>query len=1746
MKKHLSKRLMALFLAVVLLATSAPIIAFAYNKEESSSDTKYLFAYFTSNSQYGQQIRFAVSEDGYNFEPLNYNRPIISHEDGTFNPDSPVMNAQQASSSDSSSGYARDPYIFKGSKDDGYYIVATDMDASSGGMHESWSGDTNLVFWHSDDMVNWYQISVFDVSEKAGFESTIRAWAPQVIYDSSVGRYMVYWSNYLANWDEAIYYAYTDDFVNFDEPKVLYKATEGAAIDGDIVEHNGTYYLFYKDESNATVGYVTSDSLTGTYSNFTDCTMTDQSVEGNSMYNIAGTDTWILMLDEYLNGSFVFQITNDFENYELMSTDDYSLDGFSPRHGSVVQITNEEYQALLDAYTYTPEIGTIEYMFASERSAIDTSDGSGNDNWYYQAWNDESGHTFDAFISASEQSSVIGTTTEPYVSTSDGSLNLYCSQVAINDVDVESYLLSENFTVTFDYIKKNDAVTINGSTIYDFSKRPIFSVSDNPTDYIAVLNDGTLAVYAGDGNYTTVSSSRVPLEGEQISYTLTYDGTTVILYMDYVEVARVETNGGIPNYPTNDSIYAGLGFSDHYGTAPGIYGSYENLTFYDNAFSSTEAKIDMPLTLDSLEACVSSFEDIVTSGNIYINTPEAYKYYKEAQRLFEVRDYGTEDVTDEINTCAENFKNAIENLELWTPEYQSVNSYTTYMGQEQVEGNVIAQDANTIDASQDDSGWKLDADDWASGITGSSYDTDNDGVDDISNEIRFAYKTRSTWAWEAGDRVWDGANVAYTVYGDSYIALYDGSNETSFPLKVRYFRSDESNDNRGLQAIYLTNDNLTMRSQEENSLYLYAVSDNTNIATEYFWPNASTVTHTVANSNTTGGGFNDSNNQNMHQYGYFSAVLNSDAFDGSDSNLLVINPNVVFMDMDGNRFSFGNDGQSSQLVSPVYSWYKGGQDSDADLEITSEDIGAIADGNSATYYVINVEPIRTALEEGAERLKTADLSTLSETDMMAAFQAADDMMNYNPYQRLTELNYRDGSYVSKDSMQEAAQTIANEVEELESNYNEAVSYIDNDGYASLNALRTNLDINTMYYSNNSEGFTIDSWNAFKEAYEVSVDKVNELVTMSFENELNEDGSVNDNITDIVEAVYQAYYKLRHHANFDQLREAINDESVKETVSNGVGGYVGSTDEQTYTIGSWLDVVYAYQNAVDFVASNDELNTAMYDGYVQEIETNGYKFTVEIENPDQPSALQQMSYDLYDKVYEKIDNLVAPAPDYSVYDAFMEVYATQDMNAFEQSYLEQENSIKGLADKNGTKYSAPEYSYEEGATAYATYNGHIYYNAPQESVDGTNVSLDSIITQMFTELNTANNDTTNKRKSYTVTFEVYKNDQYVETIKDAEIHYYGDTVLLDANENGSLGDLTCYKWQVTSLADNGGKSSEKVVTNASNEYTVRIQSDSVIKAYCSDSEQASETIPVTINNQYGRTIQTLYLSPDDQITLNSKSVVAGDETYDIQDMPFYVFTGWKVNNSNYSFDTFTVSQLAGDNSSIVIQPVYRITDSDYTITLDGSVIFDGISYDDCYTVKANDNAYAILIKQNDTYSVAAYGSTYEFFANRDMDFYTLTKSGSNYYINGILYSSFTKDELYRLDNMMPFVYSAPKASGDNGDKFTTFNAYSAGTASGVTITEVGTLYTTDESVGTNSDAFVYGGSNVSFIKSKVQGEDSKQYSLTFSGAKDILNSGTTVYTRAYVKYSYTYTNNGKQTTVQTIVYGNIVNDSAIFQ
>lgn len=304
----------------------------------------YVFCYFVGNEVDQQTLHLAVSTDGYKFRALNNNEPIIKQTKGT--------------------GCVRDPYILKAKDETGkdcYYIIATDMNALEG-----WTSNHALITWKSYDLISWFDETVIDIRQFKGFENTNRAWAPQAIWDEEAGMYMVYWATSTVENDCAgHYYAYTKDFKTFEtEPEVLYgrwneKDEETGeirniqCIDGDIVynEKDGYYYLYFKEDITQKIAYVKSKKLTGPYNtDYTICSLNWWGVEGSSMYNITGTDAWMMIMDEYSEGTFFAQMTRDFENWRQVTRSNYALDQLSPRHGSVAAISEKEYEALVDFY----------------------------------------------------------------------------------------------------------------------------------------------------------------------------------------------------------------------------------------------------------------------------------------------------------------------------------------------------------------------------------------------------------------------------------------------------------------------------------------------------------------------------------------------------------------------------------------------------------------------------------------------------------------------------------------------------------------------------------------------------------------------------------------------------------------------------------------------------------------------------------------------------------------------------------------------------------------------------------------------------------------------------------------------------------------------------------------------------------------------------------------------------------------------------------------------------------------------------------------------------------------------------------------------------------------------------------------------------------------------------------------------------------------------------------------------------
>lgn len=310
------------------------------NTPAKSTNGAYLFTYFTGNKQSQQSVRFAVSKDGYNYTPLNSNNAVITQTLGRK--------------------YCRDPYIFKG-QDGYYYLVCTDMDASG---NVWWGNSNSMVFWRSKDLVNWSDETIIDMAHILPDDDIQRCWAPQVIWDEQEQKYMVYFGlasgSYTSNatW---LYYCYTDNLLDessYSKPQLLYKPDDGGdAIDGDIIydKNKGTYYLYYKDETNATICYVTSKNITGPYSDASNPAKilnSDVGLEGCNSYFITGTDTLVMLADAYGDGYFVINQSKNFTDFYTLDSGNYTINNCSPRHGSVIAISDSEYNNLVNAFGY--------------------------------------------------------------------------------------------------------------------------------------------------------------------------------------------------------------------------------------------------------------------------------------------------------------------------------------------------------------------------------------------------------------------------------------------------------------------------------------------------------------------------------------------------------------------------------------------------------------------------------------------------------------------------------------------------------------------------------------------------------------------------------------------------------------------------------------------------------------------------------------------------------------------------------------------------------------------------------------------------------------------------------------------------------------------------------------------------------------------------------------------------------------------------------------------------------------------------------------------------------------------------------------------------------------------------------------------------------------------------------------------------------------------------------------------------
>lgn len=291
----------------------------------------YLFCYFTGNAPEEERIHFAVSKDGYNFKALNGNRAVINQTLGRK--------------------CCRDPFIFRDNEGK-FHIIATDMKSEEG-----WANNNSMVVWDSDDLINWKNERIIDFRSYASSQEAVRVWAPEVIFDKAKGEYMIYWThlNRDSDIDTIPWYAYTKDFTSLTtEPQILYKPKSGlCAIDGDMIEKDGKYYLFVADGEKDGICYVVSDNPSGPFAEPENnrISLADTALEGNCIYKNDKTGKYILIADQFKKGGYFMQESDDLINYRVVEKDKYSVDHLKPRHGSMLSISTEEYDRLVSFYT---------------------------------------------------------------------------------------------------------------------------------------------------------------------------------------------------------------------------------------------------------------------------------------------------------------------------------------------------------------------------------------------------------------------------------------------------------------------------------------------------------------------------------------------------------------------------------------------------------------------------------------------------------------------------------------------------------------------------------------------------------------------------------------------------------------------------------------------------------------------------------------------------------------------------------------------------------------------------------------------------------------------------------------------------------------------------------------------------------------------------------------------------------------------------------------------------------------------------------------------------------------------------------------------------------------------------------------------------------------------------------------------------------------------------------------------------
>lgn len=702
MKTKFSKRIISLFLAALMVVTSIPMFAISAS---AAGEDHFLLAYFTGNDPAGtsttdQTIRFAVSTDGLTYEKVNGGNQVIQQYIGTKN--------------------ARDPYIFKGQ--DGYfYCIATDSDCSVG-----WWGNSNsMVIWRSSDLTNWTDGTIIRMSSIIG-GSVYRCWAPEVLWNGS--EYVVYFGLAADGYDNIetgnnthMYYCTTTDLLDqskYSTPKPLISNLSKDSIDGDIVECNGSYYLFYKDETNATICVIKSSSLpTSSNSAPFDGSNLVKLNAGSSIGNLEGCEVfknnngeYIFMADRYSsNGNFaVYNLGTDLNvifndasvsggvnTYTLPSqvTHNLTTSGIGPRHGSVVKITADQYSALKSASTFTteapadtsasaPSVPTDRESEPENQSGFDsnliaryfvtsdvTADVKNSDNEFPlsaagsgAAWSSGSFNGLGAAYFTSDNYMYTGSVA-----------SMLSSTTASQGITFSFYGLPESYDAQGRYFEMNSNGT-KGSVVWESTGNYISTkatLGGAETVEVETVNNNN---FNWDSGRWSGTASYDATQWNQ--FTVTLNSTNFALYINGEEKFNLSHSTAITSAIIDsfkNSGYLLLGASGYNDTT--YVGYMRDFRVYNTALTADQATqlyndylYSSNYTYQEIKDLFTSYENkiasIASSGTVLTNLKPAYDAYVALRKGYDAYYYGG-DTSIDLDSLAMTFEDAYLRMAKW-------------------------------------------------------------------------------------------------------------------------------------------------------------------------------------------------------------------------------------------------------------------------------------------------------------------------------------------------------------------------------------------------------------------------------------------------------------------------------------------------------------------------------------------------------------------------------------------------------------------------------------------------------------------------------------------------------------------------------------------------------------------------------------------------------------------------------------------------------------------------------------------------------------------------------------------------------------------------------------------------------------------------------------------------------------------------------------------------------------------------